>query len=98
MKKIIAVVLFSISLTVYSKGVAYMINEGGGRIVITNEKCMNKERTKTYEGMWRIYTYNAKGDTTEGCFEFENDTIHVFWPEYKQENRYPLSNFTTFEK
>lgn len=97
MKRLIWLLLFASSL-IHAKGVAYMENGGGGRMVMTNEVCMDKDRTKTYEGMWRIYTYNNKGDTTEGCFEFEGDTIHVWWPEHRKEQRWPLSSFTLYEK
>lgn len=97
MKKLLVLLCLVSSLS-YAKGVAYMENGGGGRMVMTNEKCMDKDRTKTYDGMWRIYTYNNKGDTTEGCFEFEGDTIHVWWPEHQKEQRWPLSAFTLYEK
>ncbi len=97
MKKLL-LALMCVSSFSYAKDVAYMENGGGGKMIITNEKCMNAERTKSYDGMWRIYTYNSKGDTTEGCFEFESETIHVFWPEHKKEQRWPISAFTLYEK
>ena len=97
MKKLL-VALMCLSSLSYGKGVAYMDNAGGGKMIMTNEKCMNKERTKTYDGLWRIYTYNDRGDTTEGCFEFEGDTIRVWWPEHQKEQRWPLSSFTLYEK
>lgn len=81
----------------YGKGIAYMENDGGGRIIITNEVCYNKERTKTYDGVYRIYTYSAKGSTTEGCFMFEDETVRVFWPEHKKESRYPIKDFIMLE-
>lgn len=97
MKKLLVLLCFVSSLS-FAKDVAYMENAGGGKMVMTNEVCMNKERTKSYENMWRIYTYTSAGETTEGCFEFERETIHVFWPEHKKEQRWPMSSFTLYEK
>lgn len=96
MKTFIACLLLVPTL-VFGKGIAYMVNDGGGKIVITNEPCWNKERTQKYDGLFRIYTYNSTGATAEGCFEFEDETIHVFWPEYKKEARYSLKDFIVFE-
>lgn len=92
MKKLL-IALLLVPFLAHAKGVAYMPNDGGGRIVITDEPCYNKERTKTYPNMWRVYTFNKAGATTEGCFEFEDTTIHVFWPEHQKEYRYAIEDF-----
>lgn len=97
MKKLL-IALLAVSSFANAKDVAYMENAGGGRIIITNDVCMDKNRTRTFEGMWRIYTYSNKGDTTEGCFAFEETTIRIYWPEYNKEKRLPIAAFTVIEK
>lgn len=98
MKKLL-LALMCVSGIAMAEPVAFLPNNSDGRIVITNEQCMNKERTKTYDGMWRIYAYSGKtGDTAEGCFAFEGDTVRVFWPDTKQEKRYDLNKFELYKR
>lgn len=96
MKALLASLLL-ISASVIAEPVAFMPNSSGGKIVITNDVCVGKEGKK-FEGLFRIYTYSASGDTSEGCFEFEADTIRVFWPDARKEARYELASFTMYKK
>lgn len=75
-----------------------MDNAGGGRMVITNDVCYSSDRKRTFEGMFRIYTYSANGDTTEGCFAFEETTIRIYWPEHKKEQRFTIASFTLIDQ
>jgi len=97
MKKLILALALTLSASVMAEPVAFMPNNSGGKIVMTNDRCTGKNG-KVYEGMWRIYTYNQEGVTTEGCFAFEGDTIRVFWPETQQERRYVLERFEMYKK
>ena len=84
-------------LSLLAKGVAYIDNVAGGRIVITNEVCRDK-KGEVYKDMYRAYTYTSSGDTYDGCFEFEDDTIHFYWPAAKKEQRIPIDQFTPLKK
>lgn len=98
MNKILLCILATISISAYSKPVAYIPNTSGGKIVITNDVCKSKDGKKVYEGMYRCYAYTPSGDTSEGCFEFDGNTVHVFWPDIQKEKRYELDDFIMIEK
>jgi hypothetical protein len=93
--KMVASILMVMATASYAEPVAYMPNNTGGKIVITNEPCTKGK--KTYEGLFRLYTYSPNGDTSEGCFAFEKDTIRVFWPDAQKEYRYELSGFIMYQ-
>lgn len=96
-KKLLMVVTLLGVPTAFAEPVAFMPNNSGGKIVMTNDECTGKEGKK-YEGLFRIYTYSKSGDTSEGCFTFEGDTIRVFWPDAKKEARYEIGNFELYKK
>lgn len=96
MKKLL-LALLCVSSVAIAEPVAYMPNNSGGRIVLTNEICTGKDGKK-YDQVFRIYTYSDKGDTAEGCFIFEGDTVRVFWPSAQKESRYELKNFELYNK
>lgn len=95
MKRLLLSLLVIPSL-VSAKSIAWMPNNSGGKIVITDDVCKGPGG-KIYPNMFRIYTYSSSGETSDGCFEFEGDTVHVFWPDSKQEMRYPIESFTVFQ-
>ena len=96
-KKLLVVLMLLGTPTAYAELVAFMPNQSGGRIVITNEVCTGADGKK-YDNMYRLFTYNPTGTTVEGCFMFEGDTIRAYWPEAKQEARYELKNFKMYAK
>jgi hypothetical protein len=72
-------------------------NEGGGKIVLTDEVC--KHEGKTYKGLNRIYSYTSKGLNAEGCYGIEDDTVVVIWyTDGVEKRRYPASSFTLTPK
>lgn len=79
--------------------IASMPNQGGGKIVLTNEEC--KFDNKTYDTLRRAYNYTAEGHTSEGCFYIEDETVLVVWKSSKggaSRMRYPAENFTIIKK
>lgn len=78
--------------------IASMPNQGGGKIVLTNETC--KVGEKTYPKLSRSYNYSSEGYGSEGCFYIEDETVVVIWnnPNGVKQMRYPAENFTIIKK
>lgn len=95
MKKLL-LTLVLLTTNVMADPVAFMMNDSGGKIVLTNEVCTKDGRK--FDNMWRLYTYNSKGATYEGCFAFEGETIHAYWPDARQARRYELAHFELYKK
>ena len=55
----------------------YAQNEGGGRIVLTDEVC--RSPSGTYKALTRAYAYTSKGTTAQGCWAYAYGAIHVVW-------------------
>jgi len=74
--------------------IASMPNQGGGKIVLTNEVCKIGE--KTYSKLSRAYNYTDSGYGSEGCFYVEDETVVVVWDlsGKAKQMRYPAENFT----
>lgn len=74
--------------------IASMPNQGGGKIVLTNEICKFGE--KTYSKLSRAYNYTDSGYGSEGCFYVEDETVVVVWDlsGKAKQMRYPAENFT----
>ena len=96
MKKLL-LALLAVSSLANAKGVAFFNNQAGGKVVITDEVCKNKEG-KVYEGLWRAYMYTSSGETDEGCFYVEDDVVRLSWAGSGNERKYPLNIFTLYEK
>jgi len=86
--------LFFVNIA-HAEAIAQSPNEGNGFIVLTNEVC--KAGNKTYKDLNRVYSYTARGDTQEGCFVLEDDTVVVVW-ESGNKRRYPVSSFTLINR
>ncbi len=71
---------------------ATLPNESGGKIVLTDETC--KHNDKVYDKLNRAYNYGASGNTGEGCWAVEDETILVYWIDTNRKMRYPIANFT----
>ncbi len=96
---IAALLLFLIgltSLTANAEEIGYLINEGGGRIVISNDQCV--KGGKFFNGLHRAYAYTSEGFTMEGCWYLEDKTIVVGWPDTNSTRRYGLEGFVLTKK
>jgi hypothetical protein len=81
-----------------AEAIATMPNEGGGKIVLTDEVCKNDG--KTYSKLNRAYNYTTAGYSNEGCFYVEGETVVVIWDTSNgaRQMRYPAENFTMTKK
>jgi hypothetical protein len=97
MKKLLATLLF-VPMLAQADAIATMPNEGGGKIVLTDEVCKNGG--KTYSALSRAYNYTTSGHGSEGCFFIEDETVVVIWDTAAgvRRMRYPAENFTLIKK
>ena len=72
---------------------ATMPNEGGGKIVLTDETC--KLKGKTYPNLFRAYTFNPSGFNLEGCWlpELDGAAVRIVWFDNTQ-SVYSTDGFT----
>jgi hypothetical protein len=93
---LIAILLFTSNAK--AAAIATMPNEGGGKIVLTDETC--KYEGKTYEKLNRAYNYTTSGHGSEGCFFIEDETVVVVWATAlgAKRMRYPIENFTIIKR
>ena len=96
--RLLAYTLFGIILVAYithSYGatIATMPNEGGGKIVLTDEAC--RSGGKTFDKLNRAYNYTTSGYGSEGCFFVEDETVVIIWSleSGPKRMRYPIENF-----
>lgn len=96
--KHIALVTFMLPTLAFAEAIATMPNEGGGKIVLTDEVC--KHDGKTYNKLNRAYNYTTSGYGSEGCFYVEDETVVVIWNASSgaKQMRYPAENFTMIKK
>ncbi len=96
--KHIALVTFMLPTLAFADAIATMPNEGGGKIVLTDEVC--KHDGKTYKELNRAYNYTTSGHNSEGCFFIEDETVVVVWAlaSGAKRMRYPAENFTVIKK
>jgi hypothetical protein len=96
--KHIALVTFMLPTLAFADAIATMPNEGGGKIVLTDETC--KHNGKTYSELNRAYNYTTSGYSSEGCFFVEDETVVVVWSlaSGAKRMRYPIENFTLIKK
>jgi hypothetical protein len=82
----------------FAAAIASMPNEGGGKIVLTDDVC--KHEGKTYSKLNRAYNYTTSGHGGEGCFYVEDETVVVIWNTStgSRQMRYPLENFTLINR
>lgn len=99
MRKLLGCLLFVPMLAqAEAIAIASMPNEGGGKIVLTDEVC--KHNGKTYPELSRAYNYTTSGHSSEGCFFIEDETVVVIWDTAAgvRRMRYPAENFTIIKK
>ena len=91
---LIAAFLVAFTTWAFAATIATMPNEGGGKIVLTDEVC--KHEGKSYDKLNRAYNYTTSGYSSEGCFFVEDETVVVIWKleSGPQRMRYPIQNFS----
>jgi hypothetical protein len=92
------IVILLFAPTAKAAAIATMPNEGGGKIVLTDETC--KYDGKTYKELNRAYNYTTTGYTSEGCYFIEDETVVVVWAlaSGAKRMRYPAENFTLIKR
>lgn len=96
MKKLIIAAMLAVTTTGASaESIAWMRNNSGGHIVLTNEPCV--VNGKSIENARMIVTYSEDGET-EGCWSLyrrNKDIIRAVWKiEGFPEKMYNVSDFT----
>jgi hypothetical protein len=74
--------------------VATQPNQAGGKIVLTDEQC--KHEGKTYTALRKAYNYGTSGNTSDGCWYLDDETVVVIWKNSNNTattRRYPVNNF-----
>ena len=96
MKKIVVLLLLSLSAHASAEMLAWLGNQAGGRIVLTDEVCVDPETKERYDALKRAYNYGSAGGTSEGCYLLEDESVVVIWVNTsgRSKSRYPLENFT----
>jgi hypothetical protein len=97
MRKWLSCLLF-VPILASAASIASMPNEGGGKIVLTDDIC--RHEGKTYSKLNRAYNYTTSGHSSEGCFYVEDETVVVIWNTSVgvRTMRYPLENFTLINR
>jgi hypothetical protein len=95
---LVLTIILLFSSNAKAAAIATMPNEGGGKIVLTDEVCKNDG--KTYNKLSRAYNYTTSGHGSEGCFYIEDDTVVVIWDTAAgvKRMRYPAENFTLIKR
>lgn len=89
-KLLVTLIAVLLSQTAFADTKAYVKNQGGGRIVLTDEVC------STNENMLRSYKYTGRKDnhkTWEGCWKDDDITIYVKWVDEPHGQRYEKRKF-----
>ena len=93
MKKLLLALLV-VATPLQAASIASMNNQGGGKIVLTDETC--RLEGGRYPSLYHAYFYTGSGLTGDGCYTVQDDTVVVVWDiDGKAETRrYPIRNFT----
>lgn len=91
MKKILALLLLSLSVHVSAETLATLNNKAGGKIVLTDRPCVYKGTH--HDKLNFVYNYGSSGQSSEGCWGIEGEVVAVIWFDSEGTMRYPLSNF-----
>jgi hypothetical protein len=97
MKKLLIGVTLALTATLSNaEMLATQPNKAGGKIVLTDEVCVDPVTKKRYDALKRAYNYSSEGGTSEGCFFVEDETVVVVWvlSSSRETSRYPIENFT----
>lgn len=89
MKKLMWLLLFCV-VSANAREIAWLPNNAGGKIVITNETC--RKNGKNYEGLYRSFMYTKEGYTMNSCYYLDGSSIRMLY-DNGQEMRYPVEDF-----
>lgn len=91
MKKLLVIMAFvfcSALQNANARDVAYMRNNAGGNIVLTNEQC--EAGGKTFDDLRRAYANTDTGVSVEGCYYIGRDKlIHAVFQDAKERVYFP---------
>jgi hypothetical protein len=91
MKLIIAVLALTISGSIQAETILFSKNKLGGKIVLTNEKCVDNS------GFF-MYSTNPNGDNIHGCWYYDETVgVNVIWSDGSFKT-YSLSGFEIPQK
>lgn len=72
MKHILGVMLaYAVSMPAYSKAIAYMENQSGGRIVLTDQPGCKIQHM--------AYAIDSNGEAHDGCWVHDNNNVYIKW-------------------
>jgi hypothetical protein len=92
--KNLLIALLIVSSPLQAASIASMNNQGGGKIVLTDERC--RLAKGKFPDLYHAYFYTAEGITGDGCYTVQDDTVVVVWDidGSGETRRYPIRNFT----
>lgn len=106
MRKLIVIIGLVCGVLYYqqvkAEAIATLPNKAGGKIVLTDEICVDPVTNEVYNSLRRAYNYSPAGGTDEGCWLVEDETVVVIWVPSngakRMRSRYPAENFTMLKK
>ena len=97
-----ALILTLIATSVQAEKLAWMDNEAGGKIVLTDEPCvLNSNNVPEAR---KIVAYSLSNDNkgpNEGCwgiYKHDKELIYAIWPKANQTKLYRMDDFTWIPK
>lgn len=92
--KNLLIALLVVATPIQAASIASMNNQGGGKIVLTDERC--RLEGGRFPTLNHAYFYTAEGITGDGCYTVQDDTVVVVWDinGSAETRRYPIRNFT----
>jgi hypothetical protein len=88
MKKIVVLLLLCLSAHASADTAAWMPNNGGGKIVLTDKDCPDDAR------QYMAYTTSNTISTQFGCWFSDDLMVHITWSSTGSFKSYPLENWT----
>jgi hypothetical protein len=86
MRSILIAIAIGLSFSAHAETFADTSNKGGGKIAILTDWCVSNAALK------RAYYYTKDGDTNDGCWYLDGDTIVIEWNNSARK-RYPVKIF-----
>lgn len=87
MKKILVLLLLCLSVHANADTAAWMPNNGGGKIVLTDKDCQEDPR------QFMAYTTSSSISTQFGCWFSDDVMVHITWSSTGSFKSYPLENW-----
>ena len=87
MKKILVLLLLSLSAHANADTVAWMQNQGGGKIVLTDKDCQEDSR------QFMAYASSNSISTQFGCWFSDDMMVHITWSSTGNFKSYPIENW-----